>query len=153
MKNKIDKIDYQILTLLSANAQMPYTEVAKEIGISPGTVHKRTKKMKDLGVIKGATLKLDYSVIGWKMTIFLGIYLRESILYLEVVDFLMLIPEVVKVHQITGKYDIFLKMHAHDSIHYRQVYQEHILAIEGIRGIESFISVEENISRHIRFGS
>ena len=151
MKNKLDKVDFKILGLLSDNAQMPYTEVAKKLCISPGTVHARTKKMKTLGVIKGATLSLDYSKIGWKMTVFLGVYLRETILYKQVIDELMKVPEIVKIHHSSGKYDIFVKMHAKDSMHYRQVYQEAVLTIEGIKGVESFMSVEENMSRHIEF--
>jgi len=151
MKNKLDDVDYKILGLLSNNAQMPYTEVAKRMSISPGTVHARTKKMKTLGVIKGAILNLDYGKIGWKMTIFLGIYLRESILYKQVINSLQMIPEIVKIHHSTGKYDVFVKMHAKDSAHYRDVYQKAILVIDGIKGVESFISVEENMSRHISF--
>ena len=42
-------------------------------------------------------------------------------------------------------------MHARDSFHYKQVYQDEILSISGIRGIESFISIEENLERHIQF--
>ncbi|HEA19369.1 hypothetical protein LCGC14_1813060 [marine sediment metagenome] len=151
MKDKLDLVDHQILTLLSGDAQMPYTEVAKRAGISPGTVHMRTRKMKNLGVIKGATLNLDYSKMGWKMTVFLGIFLRESNLYKVVMEELSKVREVVKIHHSTGKYDIFIKLHARDSLHYRNLYQESILTIEGIRGIESFMSVEENMDRHISF--
>ena len=149
MKDKLDVVDYKILTLLSEDAQMTYTEVAKQAGISPGTVHMRTRKMKNLGVIKGATLKLDYSKMGWKMTVFLGVFLRESSLYIQVIEALMNVPEVVKIHHSTGKYDVFVKIHARDSIHYRKLYQETILTIEGIQGIESFISLEEKANRHI----
>ncbi|CAZ97020.1 Lrp/AsnC ligand binding domain-containing protein [Zobellia galactanivorans] len=151
MRDKLDGVDHKILTLLSDDAQMPYTEVAKRAGISPGTVHMRTRKMKNMGVIKGATLSLDYSKMGYKMTVFLGIYLRESFLYKTVMEELAKIREVVKIHHSTGKYDIFIKVHAKDSLHYRNLYQESILTIEGIRGIESFISVEEKMSRHIDF--
>ncbi len=153
MKDRLDLVDHQILTLLSGDAQMAYTEVAKRAGISPGTVHMRTRKMKNLGIIKGATLNLDYSKMGWKMTVFLGIFLRESALYRVVIEELAKIPEVVKIHHSTGKYEIFIKLHARDSLHYRNLYQESILTIEGIRGVESFMSVEENMSRHIRFDS
>ena len=153
MKSKLDDIDFIILKLLAENAQMPYTEVAKSVGISPGTVHARTRKMTKLGVIKGATLSLDYSKLGWNMTVFLGIYLKESLLYKQVISALLQIPEVVKIHHSTGKYDVFIKMHAKDSIHYRNIYQDHILTIDGIKGVESFISVEESTSRHITFGN
>ena len=108
--------------------------------------------MRNLGVIKGATLSLDYSKLGWKMTVFLGLYLREASLYKSVIDKLSEVPEVVKIHHSTGKYDVFVKIHARDSIHYRQLYQESILLIDGIRDIESFISLEETMNRHIDFG-
>lgn len=151
MKDKLDAVDHKILSILSEDAQMNYTEVAKRAGISPGTVHMRTRKMKNLGVIKGATLSVDYSKLGWKMTVFLGVFLREASLYKSVIDALSNVPEVVKIHHSTGKYDIFVKIHAKDSLHYRQLYQESILVIEGIRDIESFISLEENMNRHINF--
>ena len=151
MKNKLDHVDFRILTILAEDAQTPYTEVAKKLIISPGTVHLRMRKMRDLGLIVGATLNLDYSKIDWKLTVFLGIYLTESTLYKEVITKLMEVKEVVQIHHVTGKYDIFIKMHAKDSIHYREVYQDFILTITGIKAVESFISVQENITRHIEF--
>lgn len=153
MRNKLDEVDFAILSLLSEDAQMAYTEVAKRATISPGTVHMRMKKMRDLGVVNGATLNLDYARIGWKLTIFLGVFLRESSLFKKVIKQLGQVPEIVKIHHTTGKYDVFVKMHAKDSIHYRHLYQEHILSIKGIREVESFISVEQNLNRHIDFGS
>lgn len=151
MKNKLDHVDFNILNILAENAQTPYTEVAKQLIISPGTVHMRMKKMRDLGLITGATLSLDYAKMGWKMTIFLGIFLSEVSRFKEVMEKLGVIEEVVRIHHVTGKYDIFLKMHAKDSNHYKQVYQDEVLVISGIRGIESFISIEENLGRHIQF--
>tara|TARA_R110002074_G_scaffold401493_1_gene599841 strand:- start:6613 stop:7086 length:474 start_codon:yes stop_codon:yes gene_type:complete len=151
MRNKLDHVDFNILNILAENAQTPYTDVAKKLIISPGTVHLRMRKMKEMGLITGATLSLDYAKMGWKMTIFLGIFLSEINLFKKVMKKLNEIEEVVKIHHVTGKYDIFIKMHARDSFHYKQVYQDEILSIKGIRGIESFISIEENVERHIQF--
>ncbi|MDE3742581.1 Lrp/AsnC family transcriptional regulator [Maribacter polysaccharolyticus] len=152
MKNKLDQVDYKIISILSDDAQMPFTEVAKKLIVSPGTIHSRVRKMREMGLITGASLKLDYANIGWKLTVFLGIYLSQSSLYKQVMDDLIGIKEVVRIHHTTGKYDIFIKMHTRDSMHYREVYQDQILSIEGIKGVESFISVEEKLSRHIEFG-
>jgi Lrp/AsnC family transcriptional regulator for asnA, asnC and gidA len=151
MKNKLDQVDFDILSLLSEDAQMPYTEVAKRALVSAGTVHMRMKKMKDMRVIKGTTLSLDYTKMGWGLTIFLGVFLKRSMLHQEVIEALKKIPEVVKIHHITGKYDIFIKVHAHNSDHYRDVYQDSILKIQGIKNTEAFISLEENLNRHIIF--
>ena len=151
MRNKLDHVDFNILNILAENAQTPYTDVAKKLIISPGTVHMRMRKMKEMGLITGATLSLDYAKMGWKMTIFLGIFLSEINLFKKVMKKLNEFEEVVNIHHVTGKYDIFIKMHARDSFHYKQVYQDEILSIKGIRGIESFISIEENVERHIQF--
>ncbi|MGB3143924.1 MAG: Lrp/AsnC ligand binding domain-containing protein [Maribacter sp.] len=151
MRNKLDHVDFNILNILAENAQTPYTDVAKKLIISPGTVHMRMRKMRDMGLITGATLSLDYAKMGWKMTIFLGIFLSEIGLFKKVMKKLNAIEEVVQIHHVTGKYDIFMKMHARDSYHYKKVYQDDILSISGIRGIESFISIEENLGRHIQF--
>ncbi|MGB3152912.1 MAG: Lrp/AsnC ligand binding domain-containing protein [Maribacter sp.] len=151
MKNKLDNVDFSILSILTEDAQTPYTEVAKRLIISPGTVHARMKKMRDLGLIIGATLNVDYAKMDWKFTVFLGIDLIISTQYKQVISSLMMVKEVVKIHHVTGKYDIFIKMHAKDSQHYRAVYQDEILTIDGIKGIESFISVEQNLTRHIQF--
>ncbi len=149
---KLDAVDFRILSLLSEDAQMAYTEVAKKSNISSGTVHMRMKKMRDMGVITGTTLNMDYARMGWKLTIFIGIYLKESASYKEVIETLKLIPEVVKIHHITGKYGVFIKVHAKDSGHFREVYQDRILTIEGIKLTESFMSLEESLNRHILFG-
>ncbi|WP_405380097.1 Lrp/AsnC family transcriptional regulator [Maribacter sp. LLG6340-A2] len=151
MRNKLDQVDFNILNILADNAQTAYTDVAKELTISPGTVHMRMRKMREMGLITGATLTLDYAKMGWKMTIFLGIFLSEISLFKSVMKKLNDIEEVVKIHHVTGKYDIFIKMHARDSNHYKQVYQDEILSVAGIRGIESFISIEEKVERHIQF--
>lgn len=152
MGKKLDEIDFKILSLLSEDAQMAYTEVAKRSNISGGTVHLRMKKMKDMGIIKGTTLSMDYAQMGWKLTMFIGIYLKESSSYKEVIEQLRVVPEVVKIHHITGKYGVFIKVHAKDSTHFRDVYQNRILTIEGIKMTESFMSLEENLNRHILFG-
>lgn len=151
MKNKLDQVDFNILAILTDDAQTPYTEVAKQLIISPGTVHARMKKMRDMGLVVGASLDLDYAVMGWKFTVFLGIYLTQSTLYKEVIGELIQIKEVVKVHHVSGKYDIFIKLHTKDSINYREIFQNKILTINGIQGVESFISVEQSLNRHIDF--
>lgn len=151
MKQKMDHIDYQIVDFLTKNAQMPYTEIAKKLIISSGTVHARVKKMTEMGFIKGATLELDYAAINCKMTTFLMLQLNNPIDYVKVIDQLATIKEVVKIHHINGKYDVLVKVHTQDNIHFRNVYQQEILTIKGIKKIDSFLSLEEKLSRHISF--
>ena len=140
----IDNIDLKILSILSKNAKMPYTEVAKKVLVSGGTVHVRMKKLENMGVVKGTRLQIDYAKLGYKMKLFMGIYLEKSYLYRDAVRALKLIPEVIELHAITGKYTIFAKILCKDALHLRKVLDTRIHKVKGITRTESFLSIEES---------
>jgi Lrp/AsnC family transcriptional regulator, regulator for asnA, asnC and gidA len=148
---EIDNIDLKILNILMEDAKMPYTEVAKKVFVSGGTVHVRMKKLEEMGVVTGTTLKMDYSKLGFDVTCFMGIYLLRSSLYDQVVMKLRDIPEVVKVHYTTGNYNIFIKIHCKDTKHLKDVLHDKIQKVEGIEHTETFISLEESMNRHLSF--
>lgn len=147
----IDNVDLKILALLTEDAKMPYTEVAKKVFVSGGTVHVRMRKMEEMGIVQGTTLKMDYSKLGYDITAFLGIYLEKSSLYDAVIKRLYLIPEVVKIHYTTGNYNVFIKLHCKDTKHLKDVLHDKIQQIEGIERTETIISLEESLNRHIQF--
>ena len=149
---EIDNIDLKILALLSEDAKIPYTEIAKKVYVSGGTVHVRMRKMEEMGIVQGTTLNMDYSKLGYDITAFLGIYLEKSSLYGSVVDDLKKVPEVVKIHYTTGNYSIFIKIHCRDTKHLREVLHDKIQRIEGIVRTETLISLEESLNRHIQLG-
>ncbi|MEM9673864.1 MAG: Lrp/AsnC ligand binding domain-containing protein [Cyclobacteriaceae bacterium] len=149
---EIDNIDLKILALLSEDAKIPYTEIAKKVYVSGGTVHVRMRKMEEMGIVQGTTLNMDYSKLGYDITAFLGIYLEKSSLYSVVVDELKKVPEVVKIHYTTGNYSIFIKIHCRDTKHLREVLHDKIQRIEGIVRTETLISLEESLNRHIQLG-
>ncbi|MGB3779797.1 MAG: Lrp/AsnC ligand binding domain-containing protein [Tunicatimonas sp.] len=147
---EIDNIDLQILALLSEDAKIPYTEIAKKVYVSGGTVHVRMRKMEEMGIVRGTTLNMDYSKLGYDITAFLGIYLEKSSLYDQVVDELKKVPEVVKIHYTTGNYSIFIKIHCKDTKNLREVLHDKIQKIDGIVRTETIISLEESLNRHIQ---
>jgi len=149
---EIDNVDIKILELLMEDAKMPFTEIAKKVFVSGGTVHVRMRKMEEMGIVKGTTLSMDYSKLGWDLTAFLGIFLEKNSLYDEVCDKLKTIPEVVKIHYTTGNYSIFAKLHCRDTKHLRDVLHDKVQKVEGIRTTETFISLEESLNRHIKLG-
>ena len=147
---EIDNIDLKILSLLSEDAKIPYTEIAKKVYVSGGTVHVRMRKMEEMGIVKGTTLNMDYSKLGYDITAFLGVYLEKSSMYDEVVDELKKVQEVVKIHYTTGNYSIFVKIHCKDTKNLREVLHDKIQKIDGIVRTETIISLEESLNRHIQ---
>jgi Lrp/AsnC family transcriptional regulator for asnA, asnC and gidA len=148
---EIDNVDLKILNILSEDAKMPYTEVAKKVFVSGGTVHVRMKKMEEIGIVKGTTLKIDYSKLGYDITCFLGIYLEKSSLYDRVVSELKEIPEVATIRYTTGNYNIFCKIYCKDTQHLKDVLHDKIQKVDGIESTETFISLEESVNKHLVF--
>jgi Lrp/AsnC family transcriptional regulator for asnA, asnC and gidA len=46
MNYQLDEIDKKILDFLVENTRMPFTEIAKQMDVSAGTIHVRVKKWK-----------------------------------------------------------------------------------------------------------
>ena len=147
---RVDKLDRQILAILMENANTPFSEIANKLFVSGGTIHVRMRKLKQLGIVKGSTLTVDYSKLGYDITAFLGIYLDKSSLYHGVLEQMLRIPEITGAHYTTGQYTIFATIVCRDTNHLREVLHDKIQNIEGIQRTETFISLEESIDRSIR---
>ena len=148
----IDDVDKQILSLLMKNANIPYTDIAKMIHVSGGTVHVRMKKLETMGIVTGANLTIDYVKLGYDISAFLGIYLHQSSQYDVVAEELKRIPEVVAAHYTTGIYSIFAKIICRDTAHLKEVLHDKIQKIGGIQRTETIISLQESINRPVDIG-
>ena len=145
MKFKLDEIDYKVLDLLSDNSRIPYTDIAKKLLISAGTVHVRIKKMEDAGIISGSSLKLDYKKLGYTFIAYIGIFLEKTHLTNEVLEKLNSIPFVTVAHITTGRFNIYCKIRSKNTNHAKEI----IFMIDDIDGVsrtETMISLEESIN-------
>ncbi len=145
----VDKTDLKILEILIQDAKKPFTEVAKKVFVSQGTVHVRVNKMQEAGVVEKTTLKLNYAKLGFDITAFIGIYLEKSALYEQVLEKLKQIPEVTNIHYTTGNYSMFVKIHCRDTNHLKEVLHDKMQQVEGIERTETMISLEESLDRSV----
>lgn len=144
-KYKIDEIDHQILDMLIENTRIPFTDIAKKLVISAGTVHVRVKKMEDAGIIQGSSLTLDYKKLGYSFIAYVGLYLNNTSQTKFVLERINNIPYVTVAHITTGKFNIFCKIRAKNTTHAKDV----IFMLDDIEGVyrtETMISLEESIN-------
>ncbi|NNC49070.1 MAG: winged helix-turn-helix transcriptional regulator, partial [Flaviramulus sp.] len=144
-KIKLDEIDHQILDMLIDNTRIPFTDIAKKLLISAGTVHVRVKKMEESGIIKGSSLMLDYKKLGYSFIAYVGVYLNNTSQTKFVLERINEIPFVTVAHITTGKFNIFCKIRARSTEHAKQV----IFLLDDIEGVyrtETMISLEESIN-------
>lgn len=146
-KYTFDITDRKILDILVKDAKKPYTEVARLVHVSQGTVHVRMNKLIDAGVVERTTLKINYARLGYDITAFIGIYLEKSALYDQVLEKLKAIPEITSIHYTTGNYSMFIRIHCRDTNHLKEVLHDRMQQVPGIDRTETMISLEESLDR------
>ncbi len=144
-KIKLDEIDHQILDMLIDNTRIPFTDIAKKLLISAGTVHVRVKKMEESGIIRGSSLTLDYKKLGYSFIAYVGVYLNNTSQTQFVLERINEIPSVTVAHITTGKFNIFCKIRAKNTEHAKEVIFK-LDEIEGVYRTETMISLEESIN-------
>ncbi|MAN59480.1 MAG: transcriptional regulator [Flavobacteriaceae bacterium] len=144
-KFKLDETDHNILDMLIENTRTPFTDIAKKLNISAGTVHVRVKKMEEAGFITGSSLKLDYSKLGYSFIAYVGVFLQKTSQTQFVLERINEIPFVTVAHVTTGKFNIFCKVRAKDTTHAKDIIYQ-IDDIEGVTRTETMISLEESIN-------
>lgn len=145
MNNEIDEVDKTILMYLIENTRMPFTEIAKRMNVSAGTIHVRVKKLEEAGLIKGTTLITDYEKMGYQFVAYLGLLLTKTNKMQKVIDELYKIPNVTVAHIVAGKYNVFCKIRARDTQHAKELIFQ-IDEIEDVLRTESMISLEESFN-------
>ena len=144
-KFKLDEVDHQILDMLIDNTRIPFTDIAKKLLISAGTVHVRVKKMEEAGLIKGSSLILDYQKLGYSFIAYVGIYLQNTSQVKFVIQRINDIPNVTVAHITTGKFNIYCKIRAKSTNDAKDIIFK-LDDIEGVHRTESMISLEESIN-------
>ena len=146
---KVDKLDKKILEMISANARMPFKDVAAECGVSRAAVHQRVQHLVDAGVIVGSGFHVNPASLGYSTCTYVGINLERGSMYKEVVERLKHIPEVVECHFTTGPYTMLVKLYARDNEQLMELLNGKLQGTPGVVATETLISLEQSLKREI----
>lgn len=144
-KFKLDDTDHKILDMLIENTRVPFTDIAKKLNISAGTIHVRVRKMEEAKLITGSSLIIDYQKLGYSFIAYVGIYLSKTSQTQFVLERINEIPFVTVAHVTTGKFNIFCKIRAKDTNQAKSIIYQ-IDDIDGVTRTETMISLEESIN-------
>lgn len=145
----MDKLDKKILSILSANARIPFKDVASVCGVSRAAIHQRVQKMTDEGIITGSGFDVNPKSLGYSTCTYVGISLERGSMYKDVVKELMTIPEIVECHFTTGPYTMLVKLYVKDNEQLMHLLNNKLQSINGVVSTETLISLEQSIKREI----
>lgn len=146
---QIDQTDQKILSFLVNNARMPFLEIARECGVSGAAIHQRVKRLENNGVITGSRLLVKPQALGLNVCAFVSVTLAEADKYIEVVNNLKMIPEIVECHFVTGRAALLLKVYCLDNDHLMEVLLSTIQNIPYIQSTDTMISLDQAIERQV----
>ena len=107
----VDEIDIKIIELLRKDSSNTFVDISKHIGISDGAVNMRIRRLLQKGIIGKFTINVDNSYLGYGYVGFIGINtapIGSSIQH--IIDSLYLIDEILEIHEMYGRYDLFMKI-------------------------------------------
>lgn len=115
----VDNIDRKIIDILKLNSRMPYAELGKQIFLSPSSVRERIKKLEDSGVIKGYTLRLDQTLLGNKLEVFIMLKIFSGKFKTALAE-IESHSEVKEAFRITGQHNLHMRVALRDQLHLQQ---------------------------------
>ena len=148
---KLDKLDRQILKLISDDARIPFLEVARACGVSGAAIHQRIQKLTSMGILKGSQFVIDPEKIGYETCAYIGLNLKNPESFDSVVEELKKIPEVVECHYTTGNYDMFIKLFAVNNHHLLTIIHDKLQPL-GLSSSQTLISFHSAINRQLPIG-
>lgn len=149
---KIDSLDKKILGIISANARLPFKDVATECGVSRAAIHQRVQRLIDMGVIIGSGFHVNPVSLGYNTCTYVGITLERGSMYKKVVAEFQKIPEIVECHFTTGPYTMLIKLYARDNAHLMELLNDCLQEIPGVIATETLISLKQSIRKEVPIG-
>ena len=147
MKKTLDRIDYEILSLLRNNARISNKEIARKVGLAASTCLVRLRVLQDSGVISGFHAEIDPTSLGVGIQAMIAVRLIRH--FKPDVDAFrqhaLSLPEVVQLYHVAGPIDFLIHVWARNPDHLRHLAMTAFTSREEVSHIET-----ELIFEHIR---
>lgn len=115
----VDDLDRKIIDILKLNSRQSYAEIGKQVFLSPSSVRERIKKLEDTGVIKGYSLRVNQTLLGNSLEVFIMLKMFSGKLKPALVE-IETYPEVKEAYRITGQHNLFIRVALKDQLHLQQ---------------------------------
>lgn len=139
---KLDAVDRRLLALLASDSRASQRKLARELHMSPPAVGERIARLERLGVVRGYTVRIDWTALGFE-TVVLAVTAAQGADQASILQALQRMPEVEEVVVVTGSMDMLARLRVRDHAHLRQVLLAEIWRIEGVQRTETFVGLAE----------
>ena len=103
----MEEIDRAIVTALTDDGRLSYTDLAERVGLSVSAVHQRVRRLEQRGVIRGYAAQVSYQAVGLPLTAFVAIRPFDPSQPDDAPERLASLPEIEACYSVAGE-DFYL---------------------------------------------
>ncbi len=131
----IDDVDKAIVEALQEDGRLPYTRLAKQVGLSEAAVRQRVQRLIESGVMQIVAVT-DPAMLGFRRNAMVGLEVEGDLR--TVAHDIAEIPEVSYVVVVSGSFDLLMEVVCEDDDHLLTLLNDKVRAIPGVRRTETF---------------
>jgi len=139
-----DSLDSDLIGLLAVEPRTGVLELSRRLRVARGTVQARLDRLTRRGVVRGYGPEVSPAALGYTVTAFVTLEIRQRYGHDPVAAHLAEIPEVLEAHTITGSADLLCRIVARDNADLQRVIDQ-LVSYEGIERASTVIALAEQI--------
>lgn len=142
---ELSRIDLRILRHLQRDGRLTNAELAKSVGVSAATCHRRTQRLFDEGHISRVQARIKPSSVGLGALVMVGVVLDRSTpeSFSAFEDAVSRMKELLDCHLVAGDFDYLLKIRVRDMSDFNVLHGKMLIALPGVRQIRTFFVMKE----------
>lgn len=140
----MDALDGRMLDLFTTEPRIGVLQASRRLGVARGTVQARLDKLAASGVVTGWGPSLSPDALGFPVTAFLTLELRQGAGHTAIAEHLAAIPEVLEAFTITGVGDMWARVVARSNADLQRVIDD-VLSNPGIERSTTVIALAAQV--------
>jgi DNA-binding Lrp family transcriptional regulator len=141
--SSLDHLDLRLLLELVRDPRAQVSELSELLGIARNTAQSRIRRLLRAGTLRHSGRELDLEAVGYDVIAFITIEVAHRELD-GVIAALRTLHQVLEVHEISGRGDVWCRVAATDT-HHLQSCLRGVLKIKGVIRTETVLALHEHI--------
>jgi len=133
----VDDLDKLILQTLQEDGRAPFTQIAKQAGVSETTIRTRYRNLVEEGIIRSVGI-VDPYALSFQAPALVGATVEPGMVD-QVARAIIDIPEVSYLVMTLGRFDLIIEVFCRDLPHFTRLLTEQIQVIPGVCSTETLM--------------
>ncbi|UJF34039.1 Lrp/AsnC family transcriptional regulator [Paenibacillus hexagrammi] len=120
----LDETDTRILQILLENSSLTHKEIGHMVHLTGQAVGARVRRLQDLRVIEGYTLRWNPEKIGLTVQAFIAVFMKSSTAHQDFQSYVNAHEQVVETHRVSGEGCYWIRVRVRSSTELNQFLDE-----------------------------